>query len=93
MKPRILPYPGDNCIGKEICSFYSCHMAWLVYHFLMMALVEKLKCVGIVNKRIFFTSKVVLAGERKVFLVSVQITFSSLQKFGEQKRNVKLSVL
>jgi hypothetical protein len=60
-------------------------MMWLVYQNLMMALVEKLKHVAIVNERIFFTSKVVLAQERKVFLVLFQITFSCLQQFEEQK--------
>jgi hypothetical protein len=48
-------------------------------------LVEKLKHVAIVNKRIFFTSKVVLAEDRNVFLVSFHITFSLLQQFEEQK--------
>jgi len=84
MKPRILAYPGDKCIGKEISSFYNNYMVWLVYQN-MMALVEKLKHVAIVSKRIFFTSKVVLAQERKMFLVSFQITFSLLQQFEEQK--------
>lgn len=85
MKPRINSYPGDNCIDKEISSFCGSYMVWLVYQNLMMAFIEKLKHVGIVNKRIFFTSKVVLAEERKVFLVSFHITFSSLQQFEEQK--------
>jgi hypothetical protein len=85
MKPRILSYPGDKCIGKEISSFCNNYMAWLVYQNPMMALVGKLKHVAIVNKRIFFTGKVVLAEERKVFLVSFQITFSLLQQFEEQK--------
>lgn len=85
MKPKILCYPGDKCIGKTISSVYSRYMVWLVYQNLMMALVEKLKHVAILNKRIFFTSKVVLAEERKVFLVSFHVTFSSLQQFEEQK--------
>jgi hypothetical protein len=85
MKPRILFYPGDKCIGKEISSFYNNYTVWLVYQNLMMALVEKLKHVAIVSKGVFFTSKVVLAEERKMFLVSFQITFSLLQQFEEQK--------
>jgi hypothetical protein len=85
MKPKILFFPGDSCIGKEISSFCSSYMVWLVYQNLMMALVEKLKHVAIVNKRIFLTSKVVLAEERKVFLLSFHITFSSVQQFEEQK--------
>jgi len=85
MKPRIISYPGDNCIGKEISSFYSSYMVWLVYQNLMIALAEKLNHAAIVNKRIFFTSKVLLAEERKVFLVSFQITFSSLRQYEGQK--------
>jgi hypothetical protein len=26
MKPRILLYPGDNCIGEEISYFYNSYM-------------------------------------------------------------------
>jgi hypothetical protein len=85
MKPRILSNPGGNCIGKEISYFYRSYMVWFFYQNLMMALVEKLQHVATLKKMIFFTSKVVLTEERKVFLVSFQITFGSLQQFEEQK--------
>jgi hypothetical protein len=49
-----------------------------------MALVGKLKNVPFVNKRIFLTSKVVLAEGRKVFLILFQIAFSCLQQVEEQ---------
>jgi len=85
LKTKIFSYPGDNCTGKEISSFCNSYAVWLVHQNLMMAVVEKLKHVDAVNKRIFFTSKVVLAEEREVSLVSFQITFSCLQQFEEQK--------
>jgi len=77
MKPRIISYPGDNCTGKEISSLYGSYMVWLVYQNLMMAFIEKLKHVAIVNKMIFFTSNVVLAEESVLVFIPDYLKLAS----------------